>query len=67
MKINIKFTSVCATCCHWDDPARAAIRPTNGRNIWEVDTSETNLCMKRRIKTKANAKCQQHKLRLEIY
>lgn len=67
IRANIKITRPCASCCHWNDPMRSAIRPTSGKNVWEVDTSQMQLCIKRRIKMRASASCRQYECKLEVY
>lgn len=67
MKINIKFIPLCASCRFWDDPSRSAISPTIGKNVWEVDTTQKKFCIRKKISTKANAKCQQYESKLERY
>lgn len=67
IRLNIKNIRLCASCCDWDDPMRSAIRPTSWKNIWEIDTSQTQLCIKRRIKMKANASCLQYHCKIKIY
>lgn len=66
VKVNIKFAKMCATCRYWDDPARGAIAPTFSKNIWEVDTDPVKLCMKKKIKVKANSRCLQHSYKIEV-
>lgn len=63
---NIKFQKMCATCKYWDDPVQSVVRPTIGRNIWEIDIAQFRFCLKKKVKKKANATCQQHECKLVI-
>jgi hypothetical protein len=67
MKINIKAVPMCASCRYWDDPTRSAMKPTVGKNLWEIDTSQRRLCMKRRIKMKAAARCRLHEFKVDVF
>lgn len=66
VRINVKFTKVCATCRYWDDPARNVISPTFAKNIWEIDTEPMKLCMRKRVKVKANSRCLQHSYKIGV-
>jgi hypothetical protein len=67
MRINIKVAPMCASCRYWDDPTRSAMKPTTGKNLWEIDASQMRLCMKKKIKMKANARCGQHEFKVEVF
>lgn len=58
--MNLDNLKICASCKHWDDPTRSAIKPTRGRGFWDVDMTKKLLCIKRRVPMMAGFKCPYH-------
>ena len=57
--VNIRQIKKCAFCKYWYDPTNSAIEPKSPAiGLWQIkDINQMCMCMKKNIKTQANAFC----------
>lgn len=65
--INIKTTKKCVICKYWYDINNSSIRPRTPKiNLWEYDSSQKRMCLKKNIFTQATAFCSEYICKLDI-
>jgi len=54
---NSKKNKWCCFCKYWYDPTLSALKPKQGRDLFEVDINKKNKCLERNLVTQALSTC----------
>ena len=62
---NLNVNKMCAFCKHWYDPTNECIAPkAPAIKMWLYDNTAIRQCIKRGVRTKANASCPKYESKL---